>query len=95
MTSFTVRLRFRPEDRETVAAYLVELTLASRAEPGCVTYNTHTVQTDPDVVVIYEQYNDDAALEAHRATPHYRRLAADGFYPLMQEQAIEFLRDLA
>ena len=95
MTTFTVRLTFRPEDRDTVAGMLRELTLASRAEPGCLTYNTHTFRTDPDIVFIYEQYKDDASAEAHRETPHYQQLAVHGFYSMVQEQVVEFLNDLA
>lgn len=94
MTSFTVRLRFLSKDRETVAGMLRELTSASRAEPGCITYNVHTLKTDPDIVLIYEQYRDDESLEAHRGTPHYERYAKNGFYPLVQEQTLEFLNDL-
>ena len=52
MISFTVRMRFRPEDRATIAGFLRHLTLASRAEPGCASYVTHTVQADPDTVLI-------------------------------------------
>ena len=95
MISFTVRLRFRPEDRATVAEGLRELTLASRTEPGCVSYVAHQVEADPDTVLIYEQYRDKAALEAHRATPHFARWATNGFYPLMQERAFEQLIALA
>ncbi len=95
MISFTVRLRFKPEDRDAVAGLLRELTLASREEPGCAIYNSHTVKTDPDIVVIYEQYRDDASLEAHRTTPHYEQYAKNGFYPLILEQTIEYLNDLA
>ena len=95
MISFTVRMRFRPQDRATVAEFLRELTLASRAEPGCVSYVAHTLESDPEVVLIYEQYHDGAALEAHRATPHFERWATNGFYPLMQERSFEQLVALA
>ncbi len=74
MISFTVRMKFRPEDRESIAGFLRELTEASRAEPGCVSYIPHTVETDPDLVFIYEQYKDDAAAAAHRETPYFDRL---------------------
>ena len=91
MISFTVRMRFRPQDRATVAGFLRDLTLASRTEPGCVSYVAHSVEADPDTVLIYEQYRDAAALEAHRATPHFERWATNGFYPLMQERSFEQL----
>ncbi len=95
MISFTVRMRFRPEDRRNVAEMLRELTLASRTEPGCATYVAHTVESDPDTVLIYEQYRDEAALEAHRATAHFEQFATQGLYPLMAERSVEQLAALA
>ena len=48
-----------------------KLTEASRKEPGCSMYVVHRHKTDPRRFFIYEQYKDDAALEAHRAAPHF------------------------
>ncbi len=91
MISFTVRLRFRPEDRELIAGLLRELAEASREEPGCVNYVAHTVQGEPDTVLIYEQYRDEAAREAHRQKPHFARLATGGLYQHMLDRAAENL----
>jgi len=44
-----------------------KLTEESRKEPGCVMYVVHRHKTEPRRFFIYEQYKDDAALEAHRA----------------------------
>lgn len=58
-----------------VAAILARLTEESRKEPGCVTYQVHRHKTDPRRFFIYEQYKDDAALEAHRGSPHFLQYA--------------------
>jgi quinol monooxygenase YgiN len=55
MISFTVRMKFRSDDRTRVAELLTALAKASRQEPGCVSYIPHTVDGEPDTVVIYEQ----------------------------------------
>lgn len=89
MISFAVRMRFRSEDREEIAGLLRDLTAASRKEPGCVTYIPHTVESEPDSVVIYEQYRDEAALEAHRNTPHFQRWAIGGLYQRMLDRSME------
>jgi len=47
----------------------------SRKEPGCVIYQVHRHKTEPRRFFIYEQYKDDAALEAHRAAPHFLQFA--------------------
>jgi quinol monooxygenase YgiN len=54
-----------------VMALFVKLTEASRKEPGCAMYQVHRHKTEARRFFIYEQYNDDAALEAHRAAPHF------------------------
>ena len=58
-----------------VAALFEKLTAESRKEPGCVTYQVHKHKTEARRYFIYEQYKDDAALEAHRATPHFLQFA--------------------
>ena len=58
-----------------VAAMFSKLTEASRNEPGWVMFQVHRHKTEPRRFFIYEQYKDDAALEAHRATPHFLQYA--------------------
>lgn len=91
MVSFTVRMRFAPEDRQQVMEILRELALASRQEPGCATYVPHFVEGEPDTVLIYEQYLDQAAVEAHRASEHFRKYAIGGLYQLLRERSSENL----
>jgi len=47
-----------------VATVFSKLTEESRKEPGCVMYQVHRHKTEPRRFFIYEQYKDDAALEA-------------------------------
>jgi quinol monooxygenase YgiN len=94
MVSYIVRMRFAAEDRETVSEMLRELALATRQEPGCVSFVPHTVEDDPAVVVIYEQYRDRAASDLHRTTPHFKKYAVGGFYQLMREREVENLTAL-
>ncbi len=58
-----------------VAAVFSKLTGESCKEPGCVMYVAHRHKTEPRRFLVYEQYKDDAALEAHRATPHFLQYA--------------------
>jgi len=62
--------------RETeVTELFSKLTAESRKEPGCLMYQVHRHKTEPRRFFIYEQYKDDAALEAHRAAPHFLQCA--------------------
>jgi quinol monooxygenase YgiN len=91
MVSFTVRMRFAEKDREKISEVLKELAPASRQEPGCITYIPHWVDGEACTVLIYEQYKDEAALEAHRATPHFQQYAIGGLYQMMLERSVENL----
>jgi quinol monooxygenase YgiN len=58
-----------------VAEVLAKLTAEARKEPGCAMFQVHRHRTEPRRFFIYEQYKDDAALEAHRNTPHFLQYA--------------------
>lgn len=91
MVSFTVRMTFDPADHDQVAEILHHLTLASRQEPGCVSYIGHFVEGDPTTVFIYEQYLDAAALDHHRNAPHFKQYAVGGLYQKMRDRQLENL----
>ena len=54
---------------EQAAELFRTLTEQTRAEPGCRMYLAHRSTTDPRRFFLYEQYDDQAALDAHRAAP--------------------------
>lgn len=58
-----------------VAALFAKLTEESRKEPGCAMYQVHRHRTEARRFFVYEQYKDDAVLEAHRAAPHFLQYA--------------------
>jgi autoinducer 2-degrading protein len=58
-----------------VIAVFSKLTEESRKEPGCTIFQVHRHKTEPRRFFIYELYKDDAALEAHRTTPHFLQYA--------------------
>ena len=93
--SFLVRLRFSPEDRSDVSEMLRQLAAESRKEPGCLTYIPHWSEAAPDTALIYEQYQDRAAHEAHRATAHFQKYAVAGLYQRMRERDVEDLHVVA
>ena len=57
----------------------------SRKESGCLMYVVHRHRTDTRRFFIYEQYKNDAALEAHRASPHFQKYAV-GQLPKIAER---------
>lgn len=95
MISFIVRMRFAQEDRKEVLDAVQQLAVASRQEPGCVSYIPHELAGDSSLLMIYEQYRDEAALEAHRASPHFHKYAIGGLFQWMKERSVEDLNALA
>ena len=80
MLALWVKVRVKPEQRQRFLTAIEADALGSeRDEPGCVRFNVLQDQRDRDVYYFFEVYRDEAALEAHRAAPHYAvwRAAAD------------------
>jgi autoinducer 2-degrading protein len=80
MLAMLVKVRVKPDARERfLKAIEVDALGSERDEPGCMRFNVLQDAQDQDVYYFYEVYRDEAALEAHRAAPHYAvwRAAAD------------------
>jgi autoinducer 2-degrading protein len=80
MLTMWVKVRVKPEQRERfLKAIEVDALGSERDEPGCMRFNVLQDGQDQNVYYFFEVYRDEAALEAHRAAPHYAvwRAAAD------------------
>jgi (4S)-4-hydroxy-5-phosphonooxypentane-2,3-dione isomerase len=80
MLAMWVKVRVKPEGRERfLKAIEVDALGSERDEPGCLRFNVLQDAQDQNVYYFFEVYRDEAALEAHRAAPHYGvwRAAAD------------------
>ncbi|MCU1306639.1 MAG: hypothetical protein JWN45_1334 [Acidobacteriaceae bacterium] len=86
MICLAVRLLVKSGKESEVARLFGPAAEASRREPGCLLYIPHQSSEDPRRFLIYEQYKDEAALEAHRNSPHFKQYIADGVYPMIEER---------
>jgi quinol monooxygenase YgiN len=83
MSTVTVvaTLRAAKDKGDALAALLAEqVGVVRKSEPGCLAYRLHRSTKDPDAFLFYEIYADDAAFDAHRASPHlaaYRKRRED------------------
>jgi len=76
-----------PEGEQDHAEELIRrLGEASRQEPGVVHYIAHRDPEDPRVFLIYEQYRDQAAFEAHGQTDHFKEIALGELFPLLENR---------
>ena len=64
----TIRLG-RSIDAATRKA-IAEMVRASRAEDGCIDYAFASDLADPDTLILFERWRDQAALDAHGKSDH-------------------------
>jgi len=72
----SVDLDINPADMDAYMVALKENGAKAVTEPGCREFNIHVKADNPNHVFIYEVYDSAAALEAHRATDHFKKYAA-------------------
>ena len=80
MLAMWVKVRVKAEERERfLKAIEADAIGSEQDEPGCLRFNVLRDQQDQNVYYFFEVYRNEAALEAHRAAPHYAvwRAAAD------------------
>ena len=65
-------LAARPGKADELRALLDGMIAPSRSEPGNLRYDLWQDQSDPARFVLDELYADNAAVAAHRATPHFQ-----------------------
>jgi autoinducer 2-degrading protein len=81
LISLTVHLEIDPAREAEFLAAIGENAVASRAEPGCRRFEVHRCLDRPAAFVLWEVYDDSAALAAHHASAHFARWkqrSADG-----------------
>lgn len=92
MRALLARYHAEPGNGDAVVAALREMAEAvARDEPACLTYHAARSTDDPDVFVLYEEYRDEAALLAHRETPHFKALIEGTIVPLLASREREIL----
>ncbi len=78
------------EGQESQAVeFLKIMTEHTRAEPGNLVYQAHCSPTNPRQFFLYEQYRDDAALEAHRTAPYFQQYVIEGIREICDSRVAE------
>jgi quinol monooxygenase YgiN len=69
-------LAARPGKTDELEALLAGMVGPSRAESGTIRWDIWRDQSNADIFVLDELYTDNAAVAAHRETPHFRNYFA-------------------
>ena len=73
MICLAVTYTVKPGTEAEAEQHLRSLIAPSRAEPGCRMYVVHRSTEDPRTFFLYEQYDDQTALDSHLASPHFEQ----------------------
>jgi len=57
---------------DELKALLGTMVQASRIEKGCLLYNIYQMKNRPNTFVVIESWEDEAALDGHKNSPHYK-----------------------
>jgi quinol monooxygenase YgiN len=94
MICVAVTYVIKPGHEHEAVELFGKMTEATRAEPGCRMYQAHRSTVDPRRFFLYEQYDDQAALDAHRAAPHFARYVTGGLFAILENRAPELYEPL-
>jgi len=71
-----VDLDIVPAERDNFIAAIKENGAATAKEPGCRRFDILNLASDPNHFFLYEVYDNEAALKAHRETEHFKKYQA-------------------
>jgi (4S)-4-hydroxy-5-phosphonooxypentane-2,3-dione isomerase len=71
-----VDLDIVPAQRDAFLVAIKENGAAAAKEPGCKRFDIINLASDPNHFFLYEVYDSEAALKAHRETDHFKKFAA-------------------
>ena len=94
MIQLIARIEAHPNQGEQLASIIEGVIAPSRAEAGCLTYQTHRAIDDPNVFYFYEQWRDQDAFDQHVASPHYQTYREDSA-SLVTDRNLTFLDDVS
>ncbi len=77
MIVVTGTAKVKGEHRDEAMVHIRKLLDATRQESGCLAYMWGVDLDDPNQLVIYERWEDQAAQTAHGSTPHFAEFLAN------------------
>jgi quinol monooxygenase YgiN len=71
-------VRVPPKNLAALKPHMEAMLAASRAEDGCLVYSYGEDVAEPGLIRIFEAWRDQAAIDAHVASPHMAAWRAAG-----------------
>ena len=86
MLTVVAILRSKPGEEEALAQVMSKLAAEVKHEPANRRYDLFRSLADPTAILVYEEYDDQAALEAHTASAHFKAASGE-MRPLLAGRA--------
>ena len=74
-------------------ALLEMMVQPSREEPGCLLYNIYQLKEQPTTFVVVESWEDEAALEGHKNSAHYKEYKSR-FEPFTADKSSDEMEEI-
>lgn len=92
--TITATIRPKPELRDQAIEALSQAIAASHEEAGCNVYALHTVNDDPETLVLLEHWDSEEQLERHRHSSHLAELRTKLPDLLAAPSEVRYLSDI-
>lgn len=79
---------------ETVIELMREAAERSSKEEGNLFYKIHQSQTDHNTLILYEGYENEAAVELHRNSDHFKKIVIEQVVPLLESREVILMNPL-
>ncbi len=89
-----VRWTMMTGEEDRVISLAQSMLAPSNAEPGCQAYILHRDPADPSALFLYEQYDDEAAFQAHCDSPHFKATVVAEVFPRLSDRRVEIYESL-
>ncbi|NCD72483.1 putative quinol monooxygenase [Mucilaginibacter agri] len=84
----------KPGQLDSVLGLLPEVVKASTGEEGNLFYKIQQDNTDPNILLLFEGYKDEIALNAHRNAEHFQTIVVGKIVPLLAAREVNLTTPL-
>lgn len=93
MTVLTIiaHIKAKPAMEQRMQQDLLGLLAPTRSEPGCITFDLLRDIKDPTVFILYENWESQAAIDAHFEKPYVKQVLQAYEVTLAEPIAVNFL----
>lgn len=89
------RYYVKPGNSAAVREALTKMAARVKAdEPACLVYNANIDPQNENLFCLYEIYTDEAALAAHRESPHFKEIIEGIIVPLLEKREREIYQQV-